>query len=112
MCGKSHIIIFFAIGFDSRSVRELCLRATPRNFKTEIYKETFAASMGILIPLYEKENDLLLLGNKGDSTIQQIGLGPNNVTYFSKYTGEHIKYFLAPKILKLAYKTRNLYIYV
>lgn len=80
----------FLIGFDSNSVRELCVRDI-RKFEKDVYKETFDAAIGILIPLYEKQSDLLLLGKKGDNTIQQIGVGPNKLHYFSKYVG---KYFI------------------
>lgn len=75
------------LGFDSNSVRELCLRDI-RNFQREVYKVSFDAAVGILIPLLEKENDLLLLGKKGDNIIQQIGLEPNALSYYSKYVGK------------------------
>lgn len=60
-----------------------------RNFRREVYKETFDAAMGVLIPVYEKEKDILLLGKKGDNTIQQIGLGPTTLFFFSKFVGAH-----------------------
>lgn len=79
----------FVKGFDSRSVREFCLRDI-RNLKSEIYKHAFDSASGILIPEYERENDILLLGKKGDNTIQQIGLGENSLFLYSKFTGSYV----------------------
>lgn len=74
------------LGFDSNSVRELCLRDV-RNFQREVYKMTFDSAMGVLIPMYEKEKDILLVGRKGDNTIEQIGLGPSTTICLSKFIG-------------------------
>lgn len=63
----------------------------------------FDASIGILIPLYDKENDLLLLGKKGDNTIQQIGLGPDKLYFFSKYIGKYFELLLFTTELNARY---------
>lgn len=52
-----------------------------------VYKQDFDAAVSILIPLYNRKNDLFLLGKKGDFTIHQIGIGTNQLHFFSKYEG-------------------------
>lgn len=68
-----------------------------RSFGSEVYKTTFAAGIGIMIPEYQREKDILLLGNKGDNTIQHVGLGPQSLSVFSKFDG---LYFLTHTLTK------------
>lgn len=47
----------------------------------------FGTAVSILIPIYNRHVDVLLLGKKGDFSIMQIGIGSTKLDVLNKYDG-------------------------
>lgn len=57
-----------------------------------VARKDFSSSNGVLIPVYDRSNDLLLLAAKSDNSIYQVGMAKNILEIWSRYQGKIERY--------------------
>lgn len=81
----------FYLGFDKCSDREVFLRDV-RSFDKVVNRTSFGCASGILIPVYDRSKDVLLLAAKGDTSIYHVGVRNDIFETWYRYQGKTLSY--------------------
>lgn len=81
-----------------------------RNIKQRIDCKVFDVAVGVLIPIYNRSNDVVFAAAKGDTSIHHVGIKHNSILIWSKYQGKII--FLLRLYENLQICANSLYLFV